>query len=483
MSTYGNINRILIFITLLSFIFSRVEEGNIYLPMYSNFTLKHSQNKENARNSYIIPIKIGSPAEVYNLQIDTSTATTWVPSSNCQNCVLSTKLYKESLSNTASPTNNEIELEDEDGDIKGYEISDNFFLGSYKLKQFNFVQAMKLDDDYRDYYDGKLGLGYKSSIDDDFHFINRLKKNNLILKRIFSINTINEKKGMLLIGDLPGKQYNTFCNVTTDSEDLDDMYKESWVCHLSHVGSFKINKGISNKLRSYDVLENSDLVNFDSAYDYIAVPVSEKEIIKKFLQKANLQCEEKERDDVEKSSEEFKQKKLKSRIREEEISIICETNIEELRMKSTALSFVLQGYVYSLPLDLLFRNYYEEGKMEMLIRYIDDDDAIWTFGYPFMNQFLTIFNMEESHVGLKKLKKTALPIVNVHKDWEIWQQKQEGLESAGKIIAIIFLILIVLGLGFFVYRYIRRKSLEKNGPAIDIGNNENNIDDNKKIVY
>ena len=240
----------------------------------------------------------------------------------------------------------------------------------------------------------------------------------MILKRIFSINTINEKKGMLLIGDLPGKQYKTFCNVTTDSEDLDDMYKESWVCHLTHVGFFKISKGISNIISAYHELENTDLVNFDSAYDYIAVPISEKEIIEQFLQKANLQCEEKGKNDEIKSNEELKQKKLKSRIREEEISIICDTNIEELRMKSIALSFVLQGYVYSLPLDLLFRNYPEEGKMEMLIRYIDDDDAIWTFGYPFMNQFLTIFNMEDSHVGIKKLKKTALPIVNINKDWE-----------------------------------------------------------------
>ena len=155
-------------------------------------------------------------------------------------------------------------------------------------------------------------------------------------------------------------------------------------------------------------------------------------------------------------------------------------------MKSTALSFILQGYVYSLPLDLLFRNYPEEGKMEMLIRYIDDDDAIWTFGYPFMNQFLTIFNMEESHVGIKKLKKTAIPIVNIHKDWEIWHLKKEGLENTGKIIAIIILILVVLGLIFILYRYIRRKSLEKNGPAIDIGNNENNennIENNKQRVY
>ena len=288
---------------------------------------------------------------------------------------------------------------------------------------------------------------------------------------------------MLLIGDLPGKQYKTFCNVTTDSEDLDDMYKESWVCHLTHVGSFKISKGISNKISAYHELENTDLVNFDSAYDYIAVPISEKEIIEQFLQKANLQCEEKGKNDEIKSNEELKQKKLKSRIREEEISIICDTNIEELRMKSMALSFVLQGYVYSLPLDLLFRNYPEEGKMEMLIRYIDDDDAIWTFGYPFMNQFLTIFNMEDSHVGIKKLKKTALPIVNINKDWEIWHLKKEGLENTSKIIAYIFLILIVLGLVFILYRYIRRKSLEKNGPAIDIGNNENKFDDNKQVVY
>jgi hypothetical protein len=57
MRTFGKTNRILFFITLFSFIFSRVEEGNIYLPMYSNFTLKHTQSKENARNSYTIPIK------------------------------------------------------------------------------------------------------------------------------------------------------------------------------------------------------------------------------------------------------------------------------------------------------------------------------------------------------------------------------------------------------------------------------------------
>ena len=183
------------------------------------------------------------------------------------------------------------------------------------------------------------------------------------------------------------------------------------------------------------------------------------------------------------SKEELKLKKLKRRIREEEVSIICEATIEELKMKGMALSFILQGYVYSLPLDLLFVNTNENGKMEMLIRYIDDDDAIWTFGYPFMNQFLTIFNMEDGQVGLKKLKKTSLPIVNINKDWEIWHRKKEGIETAGKTIAIIFLILVIIGLTFYAYRYIRRRIEDTKRPTTDIGNNEDIENNNKNRVY
>ena len=191
-------SQIIIFSFLLNFILPKVEEGNIYMPLYSNFTLKHSQTKLNSKSFYTIPLKIGTPPEIFNLQVDTSTATTWVPSSNCKNCVLSTKLYKESSSSTSSPTEKEMELEDEDGDVEGYEISDNVILGSYKLKQFNFVQVTELDDDFRDFYDGKLGLGYKSE-NNDFNFLERLKKSNLISKKIFSLNSINDKKGMLYL--------------------------------------------------------------------------------------------------------------------------------------------------------------------------------------------------------------------------------------------------------------------------------------------
>ena len=410
----------------------------------------------------------------FKVQVDTSTSTSWLPSKKCKNCFLAETFYKEEDSKTSSPTNSIIKLEDEDGNVEGYEISDNIQLGQYKLKQYGFIEVIKVADNFRDHYEGKLGLGYTSHLDNkEFNFLEHLKKNNLIMKKIFSINSINDKKGMLFIGDLPGKEYKTFCNITTDTNDIDDMYKESWICQISHIGVFDLDKGIFNKLKYYDELQNNKLVNFDSAYDFIAVPMTEKNKIDSLLEKAELECTISKKI----KNEKIKDETLRNRIREEEITITCKTNFEELRNKNMALSFILQGYVYSLPLDLLFSQGIKSGEMEMLIKIIDDEEAIWTFGYPFMNQFLMIFNMEDKNVGIKKLKKTPLPIINVSTEWEKWNVKGEN-SYVLKIIAFIVLILIVLAVIFLIYRAIRRRSLDSNGPAFDVGNNNN-----KDIVY
>ena len=398
------INRLLLFLALILSINCLLEEGNIYLPMTSNFTLEHFHNKVYSKNYYTIPFLVGTPEEEYEVQVDTSTATSWIPSSRCTNCIMSHRLYDQEDSRTSSPTNNFIEIEDEDGNVEGYQTADNIKLGSYKLKQFGFVEVTKVAENFKDHYQGKLGLGYKSRLlkDDEFNFLEKLKKHNLIKKKIFTINAINEKKGMLFVGDVPGKQYNSYCNVT-NTDDLDELYQESWVCKMTHIGIFDREKGIFNKIKFYDELKNNKLVSFDTAYDFIAVPMSEKEGIEKLLGKAKLQCTEQKRNSARSSNKD----KLRNRIREEEITISCETNKEELKKKNLALSFVLQGTSYSLPLEKLFEDGAKDGEMDMLIKIIDDDDAIWTFGYPFLNQFLMIFNMEEDHVGIKKLKKTS----------------------------------------------------------------------------
>ena len=456
------INSIIYIFSLILSINCLLEEGNIYVKMTSNFTLEHFQNKIYNKNYYTIALEIGTPGEEYEVQVDTSTSTSWIPSSRCKNCILARRLYDPEDSRTSSPTDIKIELEDEDGNVEGYQAADNIQLGSYKLKQYSFVEVTKVADNFKDHYQGKLGLGYKSHTlkDDEFNFLEKLKKNNLIKKKIFSINAINDKKGMLFIGDIPGKHYNTYCNLT-DTDDLDDMYKESWVCKMTHVGIFDRAKGIFNKIKFYDELTNNKLVNFDSAYDFIGVPISEKSSIEKLLGKAKLQCKESKRNEPKSSPKDS----LRNRIREEEITISCETNMEELKNKNLAFSFVLQGHSYSLPLENLFEDGAQDGEMDMLIKYIDDEDAIWTLGYPFLNQFLMIFNMEDEHVGIKKLKKTALPIVVINNKDMLKYNLGEDSSTTSKIFkafGYITLIAVVLAILFFVYRAIRKNGFDSN---------------------
>ena len=473
MKVNSMINSLFVLWTLILSLNCLLEEGNILLPMTSNFTLEHYQNKVYSKNYYTIPLLVGTPEEEYEVQIDTSTSTSWIPSSRCSNCIMSHRLYDKEDSRTSSPTDNFVEIEDEDGNVEGYQIADNIKLGSYKLKQFGFVEVTKVADNFKDHYQGKLGLGYKSTLlkDDEYNFLEKLKKHNLIKKKIFTINAINEKKGMLFVGDIPGKPYNTYCNVT-NTDDLDEMYQESWVCKMTHIGIFDREKGIFNKIKFYDELKNNKLVSFDSAYDFIAVPMSEKEGIEKLLGKAKLQCTEQKRNSARSNNKD----KLRNRIREEEITISCETNKEELKNKNLALSFVLQGNSYSLPLEQLFEDGTKEGEMDMLIKIIDEDDAIWTFGYPFLNQFLMIFNMEEDHVGIKKLKKTALPIVAINnKDMLKYNLGEDSSSSSNvfKVIGYITLLAVTLAILFIVYHAIR-KNVPNSKSSLNI--NEHKVD-------
>ena len=467
------IYRLYLLFSLILLLNCLLEEGNIYLPMSSNFTLEHYQNKVYNKNYYTIPLLFGTPEEEYEVQVDTSTATTWIPSSRCKNCIMARRLYDPEDSRTSSPTDSLIEIEDEDGNVEGYQIADNIKLGSYKLKQFGFVEVTKVADNFKDHYQGKLGLGYKSHtlVDDEYNFLEKLKRHNLIKKKIFSINSINSKKGMLFIGDVPGKSYNTYCNVT-DTEDLDDVYKESWVCKMTHVGMFDREKGIFNKIKFYSELKSNKFVSFDSAYDFIAVPISEKITVEKLLAKAKLECTESKRNKVKSSGN----GSLRNRIREEEITISCETNMEELKKKNLAFSFVLQGVSYSLPLENLFEEGVKDGEMDMLIKYIDDEDAIWTLGYPFLTQYLMIFDMEDEHVGIKKLKKTALPIVNINEKDMMLYNLGEDSSTTGKVFKVvgyITLIAVSLAILFFVYRAIRKNGVNPKSSSVI---NEHKVD-------
>ena len=218
-------------------------------------------------------------------------------------------------------------------------------------------------------------------------------------------------------------------------------------------------------------------------------PVSDRKIIEELLEKANLVCETDE--DIEKKYQELskgKKDELINKYNDEELNIKCKTTKEELKQKELCLSFILQGNVYSIPLETLFSPTEEKDKMEMKIKYIDDDDAIWTFGFPFMSQFLMVFNMEENHVGIKSIKKTSLPIVNITKQWETWNEhtnnffyKKIDITLIIIISSILFITLIIIVV-CLVFRAFRKSELRK---SIEMQRELNNInaEENKEQVY
>ena len=171
------------------------------------------------------------------------------------------------MSKTCKMSNLTFELDDEDGNVKGLAFYDSLSVGSYSLDKFGLVLIDSFQQNFKDYNQGKLGLGYRHEHGIDFNWIGSLKKNGLIEKEIFSILP-NEQK--LVIGNIPeeyeGQKY-TKCGLV-DVNDLDDVYRSGWVCEMTHIYF-----GVDTEDKTLEMALKVDVrVIFDSVYNYISMP-------------------------------------------------------------------------------------------------------------------------------------------------------------------------------------------------------------------
>jgi hypothetical protein len=400
---------------------------------------------ENNEDYFTVALGIGNPAQYFAVQVDTTTSVTWVPSINCKHCNSTTK-FNSSLSSTVRDTNKTVEIEDKDGDVKGLETFDNIVLNGFNLSEYGFVQVVKYDDDYKDYEDGKLGLGFRHEHGHNFNFLEKLKTANLIEKKIFSISEKNTTHGILHLGDYPSEYDNityTFSNLTT-TEGLDDEYRSGWVTELTHVIIGDENKTFA------EATEISGRVIIDSTYSYISAPKSflqnfKTDFFEKYFVNQNSTCKEYKSDD--------------------EISFIC----PKIELQDVSFTFILGGWGYVLEAEDLFENI-DHANMEFLVRFNKEDDNIWRFGHPFASRYTIVFNGEDNHVGFYGGERKSF--VN---EWTLWyggesfSQKQNrmfllivGASVLGAILLIVILFLIV--------HSIKRRRLEgEHGPLINEG--------------
>ena len=195
--------RIYLILIILNNIFSYIE-----IP----FTLT-SSNK--GKHYYIIPIFIGTPEQKFLLQLDTSNANTWIPSTYCNNCK-DVSLYKDKNSTSSNTTKNKAIIYDEDSIVNGYISYEKININNkIKIPKIGFIQIISFDNEFNDYNQGKLGLGYRGFINGDFNLLNMLLKNNIIQKRIFSIELKNENGGNLYFDKYQNSESEYECNITS----------------------------------------------------------------------------------------------------------------------------------------------------------------------------------------------------------------------------------------------------------------------------
>ena len=349
---------------------------------------------------FTIPITVGSKQQPFEVQVDTTTCETWIPSINSTYKVAR---FDPKTSKTCEMSTLEFEIDDEDGNVKGPSFYDSLTVGPFSLDRFGMVLVDSFQAEFKDFKQGKLGLGFRHEHGVDFNWLGTLKKNGLIEKEMFTILPDEEQ---LIVGSLPeeleGEEYTT-CDLV-ETNDLDDVFRAGWVCELTHIFF-----GVDTEDKTLEMALQVDArVIFDSAYDYISMPKRHlNDFNKKFMQEFfNDSCIEIKDDD--------------------EIYFICD---DDDKLKKGSIAFLMGGYGYVIPWNKLFKQI-EDDKYEMLIRFHKENDDIFSFGYPFVSQFVVVYNAEDKKLGFFGGEK-----IDVKKDWDEYmtgdspQQRKEKIKK------------------------------------------------------
>ena len=404
-------------------------------------------DKKPENNFFTVPMSIGTPAniQIFEVQVDTTTSETWVPSINTTYNI--NPKYDLTLSSSSNTSNKTMEIFDEDGDVTGNATHDVIKIGKYSLDKFGFVSIIYYPNNFKDYPNGKLGLGYKQDHGDEFNFIRMLKEKGLVNNEIFTIDPFQKE---LIIGNYPSKYLNndtySFCNLT-ETHDLDDDYRAGWVCELTHAFFFKPLKYLEDGVETTNAR-----VIFDSAYQYIGIPKRNLDLFKKNYFESNL-------DEI---CIEMRAKR--------ETYFICE---DDDKLNNANITFVIGGFGYVLSKEELFKPLYG-NKLECVLRFIKQNDNIFSFGVPFIKNYVMAYDAEKKQVGFLGGNK-----IDYFEDWKLWMKgispkQRDKIKKIiyGSVALGIFLVLIVICL---IVRSCKKNSMEiEHGPLMNDEQGPNN---------
>ena len=404
------------------------------------------------------PLGLGTPVKFAPVQVETTSYKTWVSSVlNKKNPSIFAYNIKES--STGEEEGDWDSIVDNEGTISGNVIYDTAYIGKYKIEKFKFIEAVEFNEGFKDFANGKLGLGnchYADESNKEYCLIQRLKDNGSINRRIFSIREYSDTHGELVIGDISSvskeKDY-PLLNVLNEQgyNDIEDeQYKMGWLTKISYILFRKNNEDIKTIFQNNIHLPEG-IASFDSSSHYIEAPYSyisnfEEQLFDVYYDNA---CRKVNKDGV-----------YMFLCDKERYENLVESN------KNLSMILVMNGYGYDIPMHLLFEQVSEED-YEFFVHFKDLEQNIWNLGHPFFHKYTIIFDQDNQEIGID-----GDLIYSLQDETEAELKKvQKG--SSWKILLYILLLFAIIGGIFFVMRKFGINKRREKGIDSSLLDNEN----------
>ena len=384
------------------------------------------KTKLNENILFLANVKIGSNEQSFNLILDTGSYILWVPIKDSHDKHRISHHYNPTKSSTSVELDQYFEEEYGTGYCSGYYYTDNFKYINKTNFNIKFGAAEETDFNVED-SDGIIGLAHYYE-EENLSFIHMLKKYKITDSLSFSFKFEKDlsigMSGKLIIG-----KHEDFLSdkvATCPLLKLDGNSKIFWVCEMSSFGMEN-----SNYKNNYQ--KNFKII-FDTGTNIIMLPKSYYLNMERTFYQSG--CEAIEIDDS--------------------IQIFC-SHKNRLDFKLT-----INGHIFTIPKDLIFYETYNNLYYSRLV-FTDD---MYIIGNPFFLIFHTLFDKENEKL---------LFYPENHKYIE-----NDDSNLIETIFGIIILIIIILCLGYLIYKCIqwnKAKREENNGfPSSNYhGYNENFI--------
>ena len=310
---------------------------------------------------------------------------------------------------------------------------------------------------------GILGLGISSRTKHN-EIISALQKQQLINKGIIFLSTTPSPQLSLFV-DKPQEHLTTFtnCSLLDSNELIDKKYHDSWICDYSHVlivnKTNSANVSVSN-LSWNDTIEIHGRVLFDSTTSYIIIPNEYIDAIMEMIGVSTTEC------------------KIEINRNYNETYLNCyfergNAHLNELN----DFYFLFEGYAYKLSASDLFVNVTNDTEFISKIKFREEHNNIWIFGYPFFAKYELAFDYDDMKVCIK-----GNDVLNLTMDYTKWKKENEDFLKMtfndknviiiGAIIGCVILLFILI---FIIRAFVRRNNPQVHSSLVE------DIEKNKQI--